>query len=124
MLAATVLLSCSCAQTPTVPDEEDPGGRMSRAADSYTSCVAAEAEKDVANPANAEDIAVAAHGRCWTAWDAYRDAARSTFSAKARSREEMQLAHDRTDAHLRQFERETRRSVVDRLVERTLTKPK
>ena len=97
---------------------------MNRAGERYTACVTAEAEKDVKNPAGVEDIAVAAHARCWTHWDAYREATNSTYRATATTREEKQLAHDRADAHLRQFERETRRSVMDHLVERTFAKTK
>jgi hypothetical protein len=108
----------------TSTDAEAYAERMTRAGERYTACVAAEAEKDVANPAGVEDIAVAAHGRCWAHWDAYREATNSTYLASATTREEMQLAHDRADAHLRQFERDTRRSVMDGLVERTFARTK
>ena len=119
-LGAAVLLSCACAQIQTAPEDSAAGARMKLAEERYRSCVATEAEKDVGNPAGVEDIAVAAHGRCWAAWDAYRDATAATYSGAARSREEKQLAHDRVDAHLRQFERDTRRSIMDGLVERSL----
>ena len=75
---------------------------------------------DAANPAGAEDIAGAAHGRCWARWDAYRQATNSTFAGAARTPDERQLAHDKADAHLRQLELETRKSVVDLIVQRTL----
>jgi hypothetical protein len=93
-----------------------------QARESYVGCITAEAEKDASNPAGAEDIAVAAHGRCWARWDAYRQAANTSFASGARTREERQLAHDKADAHLRQFELETRRGVVDGIVQRTLTR--
>jgi hypothetical protein len=106
------------------PEDSASGVRMKQAEERYTTCVAAEAEKDVGNPAGVEDIAVAAHGRCWAAWEAYRDATTATYSGGAQTREEKQLAHDRVDAHLRQFERDARRSVMNGLVERTLKRPK
>lgn len=95
---------------------------MKSASDAYTACAMAEAEKDMINPAGVEDIAVAAHGRCWARWDAYREATNTTYFANAATREEMQLAHDKVDAHLRQFELETRRSLMDRMIEHTLTR--
>ena len=90
--------------------------------ETYVRCINAEAEKDAASPTGAEDIAVAAHARCWGSWDAYRHAAITSFANGARTREERQLAHDKADAHLRQLELETRRGVVDAIVQRTLTR--
>ena len=119
LMLSAVLLS-ACVQTQIAPEDTAAGARMKQAEERYTACVAKEAEKDVGNPAGVEDIAVAAHGRCWAAWDAYRDATAATYSGAAQSREEKQLAHDRVDAHLRQFERDTRRSIMDALVERSL----
>ncbi|HEX2830108.1 MAG TPA: hypothetical protein VHP37_27425 [Burkholderiales bacterium] len=113
-------LVCGCAEFGTVPDDTEPASLV-QARETYVRCVSAEAEKDASNPAGAEDIAVAAHGRCWTSWDAYRKAATDTFAAGARTREERQLAHDKADAHLRQLEIETRRGVVDGIVQRALT---
>jgi hypothetical protein len=121
LLLACVVAAAGCAQTPD-SDEGVYALRMNAAGDAYTACVSGEAEKDAMNPAGVEDIAVAAHGRCWSRWDAYRDATSKAYSAGAKTRDEKQFAHDRTDAHLRQFERETRRYVMDRMVERTLTK--
>jgi hypothetical protein len=110
-----------CAQVPE--STSDPyAARMQQAAGDYSTCLTQEADKDAKNPAGAEDIATAAHGRCWLQWDAYREVTNATFSSGARTREEMQLAHDKADAHLRQFELEARRNVVDRIVQRTLTK--
>jgi hypothetical protein len=122
LLFACVALATGCASTVDSFETGPYAQRMKTAGESYVTCVYAQAEKDAANPVGVEDIAVAAHGRCWTEWDAYRDATNTAFSAGASTRDEKQFAHDRTDAHLRQFERETRRGVVDRLVERTLTK--
>jgi hypothetical protein len=119
---ACAVAAGGCAGTPESDDAAPYAQRMKTAGEAYVGCVYAEAEKDAANPVGVEDIAVAAHGRCWTAWDAYRDATNAAYSAGVSTREEKQLAHDRTDAHLRQFERETRRGVVDRIVEQTLTK--
>jgi hypothetical protein len=115
-------LACGCAELETTPGTEADPAALVQAREAYVGCINAEAAKDASNPAGAEDIAVAAHARCWTRWDAYRQAANSTFSAGARTREERQLAHDKADAHLRQFELETRRGVVDGIVQRTLTR--
>jgi hypothetical protein len=122
LLLACAVLAAGCANTPDSNDAGPYAQRMKTAGESYVACVNAEAEKDAANPVGVEDIAVAAHGRCWSAWDAYREATNAAYSAGASTRDEKQLAHDRTDAHLRQFERETRRGVVDRIVEQTLAK--
>jgi hypothetical protein len=122
LLCACIAVATGCASTLDSSETGPYAQRMKTAGESYATCVYAEAEKDAASPVGVEDIAVAAHGRCWTEWDAYRDATSTAFSAGASTRDEKQFAHDRTDAHLRQFERETRRGVVDRLVERTLTK--
>ena len=118
-----VLIVCAvlagCAQTP--PGESPVHqARMKEAGDAYLTCLSREAEKDMKNPAGAEDIAAAAHGRCWSAWSSYKDAAGASFSHNARTSEEKQFAHDRAEAHLRDFEREARRSVVDSVAERSL----
>jgi hypothetical protein len=120
-VAVTLALALACGCAP-LRDRDDSGEAMNQARERYVDCVGAEAEKDAANPAGAEDIAVAAHARCWTSWDAYRQTTYRSFTADARTRDERQLANDKADAHLRQFELETRRGVVDRIVERTLTK--
>ena len=114
-----VAIVCGCAPLPET-DDGDPV-RVKEAYQRYFDCVSAEAEKEARNPAGAEDIAVAAHGRCWARWDAYRKATNAAFAEGARTRDERQLAHDKADAQLRQVELETRRSIVDRIVERTLT---
>src|SRR6266545_4698739 len=123
-LASFCALLAGCAQMHPVSEPEDEGFRMKHAAQAYTDCVTREAERNLKNPLGAEDIAVAAHARCWSEWDRYRAATKATFFEEARTPEEMQLAGDKTDAHLRQFERDTRRSVVDHIVERTLSGPK
>jgi hypothetical protein len=115
-------LVCGCADLGTAPGEDADPAALVQARETYVRCINAEAEKDAANPAGAEDIAVAAHARCWGSWDAYRHAAITSFANGARTREERQLAHDKADAHLRQLELETRRGVVDAIVQRTLTR--
>lgn len=72
------------------------------------------------NPAGAEDIATAAHSRCWTEWQSYGTAVRDNFRRNAATREEIQFAEDRSEGHLRQFEREARRGVMDAVIDRTL----
>ena len=119
-IAVFAVLACGCAPFGTTGDA-DPAPLV-KARDNYVTCVNAEAEKGAANPAGAEDIAVAAHGRCWAAWDAYRQATAASYADSARTREERQLAQDKADAHLRQFEQETRRGIVDGIVQRTFTK--
>ena len=119
-----VILAAGCAQTPPA---EDPAyaARMKDAGDAYQACLTREAEKDMKNPAGAEDIATAAHGRCWTAWETYQQATDASYAYGARSAEQKQYARDKTEAHLRQFEREARQMVVDMVVERSLKgKPK
>jgi ribosomal protein S5 len=105
----------------TTSDEAAGEERMKQAAERYTACVGNEAEKEVGNPAGVEDIAAAAQGRCWTAWDAYRATTAATYTGNAKTREEKQLATDRLDAHLRQFELDTRRDIMNRLVQRSIT---
>jgi hypothetical protein len=119
--AAALALACGCAPLSESGDPQD-DGRLKQARERYVECVGAQVEKDAASPAGAEDIAVAAHARCYTSWEAYRRATETALARDARSPEERQLAHDRADAELRQVELETRRGVVDRIVERTLKK--
>lgn len=70
------------------------------------------------SPAAAEDIATAAHARCWSEWNGYQEAIRVEYLRRATQAEEAQLAHDKADAHLRQFELEARKAVVTRVVQR------
>jgi hypothetical protein len=124
VLAIGALALPGCARMDLSPEPEDQGARMKHAAQAYTDCVTRAAERNMQNPLGAEDIAVAAHAQCWTEWDGYRVATRATFFDGAGTRDELQMAGDKTDAHLRQFERDTRRSLVDYIVERTLSKRK
>jgi hypothetical protein len=93
---------------------------MKAAGDRYSACIASEAEKVMKNPVRAEDIADAAHARCWTDWEAYRTATNVNFTHGARNAGELQYARDKSDAHLRQFELEARRSIVDWIVQHTM----
>ena len=126
-LAAAAFLAMALAGACAVaPDDSATPGHdipaVKQSGERYVACVNAQAEKHAANPAGAEDIAVAAHARCYADWDAYRKTTHGAFVAAARTPEERQLAQDKADAHLRQFERETRRAAIDRIVERTLSK--
>ena len=97
---------------------------MTRAGDDYARCLTVEADARAGNPAVAEEIAVAAHAQCWAQWQHYREITHDTFAASARTPEQDQLARDKADAHLRQFEHESRRTVVNRIVEGALRKPR
>ena len=110
------LVAAGCAQL----QPADESARMNARGERYVACVTQEAENNLKNPAGAEDIAIAAHARCWSAWDAYRAATSTSFLQGATTDAEVQLARDKADAHLRQFELETRRMIVDRMVERNL----
>ena len=118
LLGLAALVAGGCAQLQ--PGDAGYAARMNARGDRYIACVTREADTNVKNPAAAEDIAIAAHARCYSAWDAYRTATSTTFLQGARTDAEAQLARDKTDAHLRQFELETRRMIVDRMVERNL----
>ena len=120
LLSAFCLVTAGCAQLQ--PGAESPAyaARMKDAGDAYLACVTRESEKDMKNPTGAEDIATAAHGRCWSDWEVYREATNASFASNARTQEERQFAHDKAEAHLRQFEREARRAVVDAVVARSL----
>ncbi len=114
------LLAAGCAPLPYDAEGLPSEARMKQAADLYLSCVSREAEKDMKNPADAEDIATAAHGRCWTEWETYGAATRANFRRDALTSGEIQFAADRSEGHLRQFEREARRGIVDTIVTRSL----
>jgi len=114
-----VLAAAGCAQTQPGESPEY-AGRMKESGEQYLACITREAEKDMKNPTGAEDIATAAHGRCWSAWQAYREATNANFVHGARTRDEMQFGRDKAEAHLRQFEREARRAIVDTVVQRSL----
>ena len=120
LLQAILAVALSgCAHTQPDP-ESGYAARMKHSGDRYLDCMTAEAEKDMKNPAGAEDIAIAAHARCWTAWDAYRKITNASFLKGARTAEQQQYARDKAEAHLRQFEREARRTVVDAVVQGSL----
>lgn len=124
LFAFGLLVLSGCAQMRATPEADDRDSQMEQAAEAYSACVTREAERSMQNPLGAEDIAIAAHGRCWTEWDAYRDATRTTFFRGARSPGEIQLATDKTEAHLRQFERDTRSDLVNHIVQQTLSRKK
>jgi hypothetical protein len=115
-----ILVLAACAQIGPSPGDDDSQVRLSDARTRYVDCLHAAAERNVQSPAGAEDIANAAHARCWSEWDTYRTAAYETFAEHARTREEKQFAHDKALAHLRRVEQEARRSVVNVVVERNL----
>lgn len=116
-----VIAVAGCAVSPPEYDANaDHAVRMKDAGDRYVACMSVEAEKQIGNPAGADEIALAAHGRCWTEWEGYRNATNLSFVEGAKSRDERQLARDKAEAHLRQFERESRSTVVDLVVNRTL----
>ena len=121
LLAVLAAITTSgCVQTPPGHHAPPHAARMQDSGARYTACVSSEADKAMTGPMAAEDIAVAAHARCWAAWDGYRKATSRSFSHGATTREEIQLAHDKADAHLRQFELETRRTIVDSIIHRSL----
>lgn len=121
LLPIACVLVAGCAQFDS-GGRESPlyAGRMKDAGDAYLACTTRESEKDMKNPTGAEDIANAAHGRCWDAWVAYRDATNASFAHGARTGDEIQFAQDKAEAHLRQFEREARRAIVDAVAARSL----
>ena len=114
------VLAAGCAQLAHDGGQSSYAERMKESGDLYLACVTREAEKDMKNPTSAENIATAAHGRCWTEWESYGAATRANFGRDAVTSPEMQFAQDRSEGHLRQFERETRRGVVDTIVARIL----
>ena len=117
---AAAVAAAGCAQLQHADEPAGYAARMNARGERYIACVTREADNNVKNPAGAEDIAIAAHARCWSAWDAYRAATNTSFMQGARTDAEVQLARDKADAHLRQFELETRRMIVDRMVIRNL----
>jgi len=114
------VLAAGCAQFPPADDTGPHAVRMKETGEAYQACLTREAEKNMKNPAGAEDIATAAHAQCWSAWDGYRQATNASFSHRARSPDEIQFSQDKAEAHLREFEREARRNIVDTVVERSL----
>jgi hypothetical protein len=120
LIVCSFFLVAGCAQLDSPPDPSGYAARMTMLGERYVQCVSAEADNIAGTAAGAEDIAVAAHGRCWSAWRAYQDATKTSFSYGAQTPAEVQLANDKADAHLRQFERETRRAAVDKLVSRAM----
>src|SRR5687768_17467794 len=107
-MTSRTLLACAWAgalAACAVPGEHpEHAARMAEAGERYTACITGEAEKNAKSSAGAEDIAIAAHGRCWTAWETYRKATSVSFTHGASTAGELQYARDKTDAHLRQFE--------------------
>ena len=97
--------------------------RANIAGNHYLGCLHNAADEYMNNPAGAEQIAAAAHARCWSEWNAYREQTQTDYTARATTPEEMQLARDKADAYLRQFEADARRAVMSRVVERTYGVP-
>lgn len=118
VIALLCLLATGCAQF--AREAERRPDRMNQAGELYLACVSREAEKDMKNPTGADDIATAAHGRCWTEWQTYGAETRANFGRNAVTSSEIQFAGDRSEGHLRQFEREAHRGIVDTIVTRTL----
>ncbi len=114
------LIVGGCAQMPGDDSPSPYAARMKDSREQYLACISREAEKDMKNPTGAEDIATAAHARCWSEWEAYRTATNADFSHGARTPDEIQLGRDKAEAHLRQFEREARRTIIDTVVQRSL----
>ncbi len=117
---AAALVAAGCEHLQSAAEPGGYAARMNARGERYVACITREADTNVKNPAGAEDIAIAAHARCYSAWDAYRTATNASFLQGATTGAELQLARDKADAHLRQFELETRRMIVDRMVERNL----
>jgi hypothetical protein len=120
VLCLLALASCAQLQTGADSPPSPYAGRMKAAGDLYLACLNREAEKDMKNPTGADDIATAAHGRCWSDWEAYQAATNADFIYGAKTADEKQFGRDKAEAHLRQFEREARRNVVDSVVQRSL----
>lgn len=89
----------------------------------YLDCLNKAGEEYMDNPAGAEQIASAAHAKCWSEWTAYRERTLADYMAGAKTPEEMQLARDKADAYLRQFELDARKAVMTRVVRRTYGVP-
>ena len=115
-----MLGAAGCAQMQPGGESPTYAARMQESGEQYLACISREAEKDMTNPTGAEDIATAAHGRCWSVWEAYRAATNANYSYGARTAGERQFAGDRAEAHVHQFEREARRMIVDTVVQRSL----
>jgi len=97
--------------------------RANVAGNRYLECLDTAADEYMANPAGAEQIAAAAHARCWSEWNVYREDVQADYTARATTPEEMQLARDKADAYLRQFETDAHKAVMTRVVQRTYGVP-
>jgi hypothetical protein len=97
--------------------------RANVAGNQYLACLNAAADEYMTNPAGAEQIATAAHARCWSEWTAYRDQTQASYASSAKTPEEQQLAQDKAEAQLRQFEADARHAVMTRVIQRTYRVP-
>ena len=122
LVVAILNIAAGCATDTTRSAADQAAPRMRQAGDDYVRCLTNEADRNARSPVGAEEIVAAAHARCWTLWQRYRDATRDGFMADAATPQEAQLAGDKADAHLRQFEAESRRGAVNRIVQRALSK--
>ena len=123
-IARVLTLFCIGACTQIAPSSEANvdrhDARMKQAAERYTKCLYASADKNINNATNAEAIAVAAHGSCWSDWTSYGEATNASYASSAQTPEEKQFAHDKAHAHLRQFELEAREAVMNHVIARHL----
>ncbi len=115
LLAACCIAGCA-QLVPEHQESQFQATRMKEAGDRYTRCLYKNAERNMSNPAAAEAIAVAAHSSCWSEWTTYSQATYASYGLLAQTPEEMQLAHDKAHAHLRQFELEAREAVMSRVI--------
>lgn len=115
---AVLFLAALCAACTSLDER-----RANVAGNRYLSCLHSAADEYVDTPTGAEQIASAAHSRCWAEWDAYRAETQSHYTAAARTPEEQQLARDKADAYLREFETDARKGVMSRVVQRTYRTP-
>jgi len=110
-VALLAVLLASCAQMREL--------RGNVAGNEYLDCLNSAADEYMSSPTGADQIATAAHARCWSEWSAYRERIAHEYTVRARSPEELQLGRDKADAYLRQFEADARKAVMTRVVQRT-----
>lgn len=122
LLAATVFAGCA-SPLPRPETAEDAAVRGARASD-YAACLERTARSRHTAPAAVDDIAAAAHGACWSEWTAYREATHRSFARGTDGAAERQWAHDKAEAHLREFEAASRRSTADALVRESRQRPR
>lgn len=107
----------ACSSGLPLQSSPEEAARVAAVEQTYLACLTREAAALGGSPVSVDEIANAAHGRCWENWTAYRQVTYETFVGNARTDDERQLARDKAEAQLREFEVAARRTAAQTAIQ-------